>query len=147
MLVNKSLPDPIILPQTLHHLPHDNPLNLDPYQNSLDFPELLPFASVPLPPLPKHDDANGEGNSLKQNSLKTRLKELKKIRSSSRQLTLEFESRIQRSSKGVLLRFSPFIHLIHALLTYALPHPSPSYMFHSIRAAFSYRYSYTLPSP
>ena len=95
MPINKSLPDLIILPQTLHHLPRVNPLNLDPYQNSLDFLKLLPFASVPLPPLLKHVDANGEGNSLKQNSLKTRLKGHKKIPSSSKPLTLEFESMIQ----------------------------------------------------
>ena len=32
-------------------------------------------------------------------------------------------------------------------ITYALPPPSPSYVFYSLHAAFSYLYFYTLPSP
>ena len=146
MLVNKLFPDLIILPLILPPL-LDNRLKPDHYLNSLDFLEPLLFICVPHLQLQKHNDDNGEGNSSKKNSLKTHSKELVKTQSLSRQLILEYESMIQQSSKGVMLRFFSFSYLPDTRLirlcipspslfhiTYMLPTPSPYYMFHYLRS-------------
>ena len=150
MLVNKSFPDLITPPLILHPPLLDNLLNLDHYRSFLDSLALLRSISEPHQLSLRHVDANGEGNSLKKNSLKTCSKELKKTRSSSRPLTLEFESRIQQSSEGVMLRFFSFLtYMIHVLNTYAvLPlhcftyicaaAPFPFLHVLSLSAAFSY---------
>ena len=122
--------------------------------------DLLLFAFVHRPLSLKHDDDNGEGNSSKKNSLKTRLKELVKIPSSSSQLTLGIESMIQQSSKGVMLQIFlflftqytyqspmqtfPFLIVSHM---YALPPPSPCYMFHPLTQLFITHITYALPTP
>ena len=109
-LVNKWFLGLIILPPILRPPLLDNPLNLNRYPNFLD--SLVPLLSVSILHRQslKPVDANGGGNSSKKNSLKIRLKELGKTQSSSRPLALEFESMIQRSSEGVMLRILfPFL--------------------------------------
>ena len=133
MLVNKSSLDPIIPLLTPPLLPLAILLSLDPYQFHLDYLDPLLSVSVHHPLSQKHDDNNGGGNSSKKNSLKNCSKGLVKTLLSSRQLTLEVESMIQRSSKGVMLQFS---YLLDTCINY-LCRPSPS-LFHIIHA---------LPSP
>ena len=142
-LVNKSFQG-LITPLPILHLLLDILHSLDLYQSHHDYLVLLPFVFTPHQLSRKHNDANGEGNSSKKNSLKTHLKECAKIPSSLRQLTLEVKSMIQQSSKGVMLRFflsylldtcitslcRPSPSLFH--ITYVLPSPSPYYMLHPL---------------
>ena len=139
MLVDKSFQDqttPLLTPPLL--LPVVLP-NHDLYLFHHVYLEPLPFTSEHHQLSLKHDDANGDGNSLKKNSRKNHLKVLEKTPSSSSGLALKIESMIQLPSRGVMLRSFLFIYLIHVSLTYAhLPlltcfiiHCfSPSYMFH-----------------
>ena len=140
MLVNKSFPDqtiplltqPLLLPVVL---PSHNP-----YRFHHAHLEPLLFISEHHQLLLKHNDINGDGNSSKKNSRKNHLKELAKTPSSSSGLASKIESMIQLPNRGVMLRFFPFIYLIHILLTCAhlplltcfiLHCLSPSYMFHT----------------
>ena len=146
MLVNKSFQDRIIHLQILPLLPLAILLSLDLYQFHLDYLDLLLFVSVHCPLSLKHDDANGEGNSSKKNSLKTHLKEHARTPSSSRQLTLEVKSRIQQSSEGVMLQFFSSYYLLDTHLIH-LCIPSPSYMFHPLPQPSITHITYALLTP
>ena len=119
-LVDKSFQDqttPLLTPPLL--LP-DNLLNHDHYLFHHDYLKLLLFAFVHCQLSLKHNDGNGDGNSSKKNSQKNHLKELVKTPSLSSGLALKIELMIQLPSRGVMLRFSLFIYLIHISLVYAV---------------------------
>ena len=103
MLVDKSFQDltiPLLIPllPLLVILPsHD----LYPFHHV--YLELLPFVFAHRQLSLKHDDVNGDGNSLKKNSWKNHLKELAKTLSSSSGSVSKIESMIQLPNRGVML--------------------------------------------
>ena len=103
-LVDKSFQDrttPLLTPLLL--LPPNNLLNHDHYLFHQDYLKLLPFAFVHRQLSPKHDNINGDRNSLKKNSQKNHLKELTKTPLSLSGPASKIESMIQSPSRGVML--------------------------------------------
>ena len=103
-LVDKSFQDrttPLLTPPLL--LPHDNLLKRDHYLFHHDYLKLLLFAFIHHQLSPKHNDVNGDGNSLKKNSRKNHSKELARIPLSLSGPASKIESMIQLPSSGVML--------------------------------------------
>ena len=151
IIIDKSFLDPTIPLLTLPHLLLVIPLKHDLYQFHHAYPELLLFVSEPHLLSLKHDNVNGDENSLKKNFRKNHSKALERTPSSSSGLALKIESMIQLSNRGVMLRFFPLLTLDTCLINLCIP--SPRYMshltqyLHCFPFTFDTHFTYALLSP